>query len=311
MRKSENRANNVEKSMEFDEFEVNPVNLVTQEKLWKILVEIWEQNKQILARLQSETPTGSQVALDIPVQFPISTIKDINLLETHLLERQNVIALSDYLSTLGGRDIPTKTNRILKTTLSNILASEFSFFGSRSEKRAFGGNKTIDSERSGVRGDEVYVPRLWYIDILNFIRDQEILRKTQTNVEDENESCNLITFWIEDINENVPPTLEDTPSTSQWKNYTPSEMQRSPHNALSTSRRRPITVVKALTSSNVAEKYNQLLDKRLSIADLTENEMKQKKEFKEQSRAIKLQLLQIELEIKQKQLKNLEKNNYL
>ncbi|KAK4882544.1 hypothetical protein RN001_005863 [Aquatica leii] len=116
---------------------------------------------------------------------------------------------------------------------------------------------------------------------------------------------------IEDINENAPPTLEDTPSTSQWKNYTPSEMQRPPHKALSTSRRRPITVVKALTSSNIAERYNQLLDKRLSIADLTENEMKQKKEFKEQSRAIKLQLLQIELEIKQKQLENLEKNNYL
>ncbi|KAK4885365.1 hypothetical protein RN001_001636 [Aquatica leii] len=115
-------------------------NVTPRNRISKLLIERKRKLHKCstsISRLQSETPRGSLVALDILVQFPISIIEDINLLETHLLERQNVIVLSDYLSTLEGRDIPTKANEILKTTVSNILASEFLFFGSRSEKSAF------------------------------------------------------------------------------------------------------------------------------------------------------------------------------
>ncbi|XP_050295209.1 uncharacterized protein LOC126735302 isoform X2 [Anthonomus grandis grandis] len=51
--------------------------------------------------------------------------------------------------------------------------------------------KVVDSEMSGADEEDVYVPQLWYFDLLNFIRDQEIPRKTQTNVEDEDEESEL------------------------------------------------------------------------------------------------------------------------
>ncbi|XP_050303002.1 uncharacterized protein LOC126740877 [Anthonomus grandis grandis] len=53
--------------------------------------------------------------------------------------------------------------------------------------------KVIDSERSGAGEEDVYVPHLWYFDLLNFIRDQEIPRKTQTNVEDEESELHQFT----------------------------------------------------------------------------------------------------------------------
>lgn len=39
------------------------------------------------------------------------------------------------------------------------------------------------------------------------------------------------------------------------------------------SRRRPATQVKALTTSEVSEKYNILMDKRLEIAELTKQSL--------------------------------------
>lgn len=63
-------------------------------------------------------------------------------------------------------------------------------------------------------------------------------------------------------------------------------------------RRRPATVVRALTSSNIAEKYNDLLDKRLNITDASLNEFKEKND--EHSK--RMELLDLEIQIKKKQL---------
>lgn len=41
------------------------------------------------------------------------------------------------LSSLGGRDIPSKTNRILKYLLTDSLAKNYNFYGKRSQKIAF------------------------------------------------------------------------------------------------------------------------------------------------------------------------------
>ncbi|XP_050304136.1 uncharacterized protein LOC126741649 [Anthonomus grandis grandis] len=57
--------------------------------------------------------------------------------------------------------------------------------------------KVINLERSGAGEEDVYVPHLWYFDLLIFIRDQEIPRKTQTNVEDEDEESELHQFTAE------------------------------------------------------------------------------------------------------------------
>ncbi|KAJ8928817.1 hypothetical protein NQ314_018561 [Rhamnusium bicolor] len=44
--------------------------------------------------------------------------------------------------------------------------------------------KVLNSERSGVGEEDIYVPHLWYYDLMNFIRDQEIPNSTQSNIED-------------------------------------------------------------------------------------------------------------------------------
>ena len=44
--------------------------------------------------------------------------------------------------------------------------------------------KVLDSERSGAGSEDVYAPHLWYFDQLDFIRDQEISRSTQCNMDD-------------------------------------------------------------------------------------------------------------------------------
>lgn len=68
-------------------------------------------------------------------------------------------------------------------------------------------------------------------------------------------------------------------------------------------RKRPATVVKALTSSNIAEKYDELIDRRLRIAERMENEFKQKT----LEHLKRLELLDLEIDLKKKQLNSYEK----
>lgn len=42
-----------------------------------------------------------------------------------------------YLTTLGGKDITSRVNRILKYYLADSLAESYSFFGKRNQKKAF------------------------------------------------------------------------------------------------------------------------------------------------------------------------------
>lgn len=48
--------------------------------------------------------------------------------------------------------------------------------------------KVINSLRSGSGTDEVYVPSLWYYDLLSFIADSEMPRKGTSNIDEEDES---------------------------------------------------------------------------------------------------------------------------
>lgn len=44
--------------------------------------------------------------------------------------------------------------------------------------------RVLESERSGAGEEDIYVPHLWYYELMNFIRDQEIPRSTKSNIED-------------------------------------------------------------------------------------------------------------------------------
>jgi hypothetical protein len=54
-------------------------------------------------------------------------------------------------------------------------------------------------------------------------------------------------------------------------------------------------------AERVAEKYNRLLDKLLSIAELTEQQLKKNVEFEEEKMKMEMQFLLLELELKKEQ----------
>lgn len=47
--------------------------------------------------------------------------------------------------------------------------------------------KVLSSMRSGSGSDDVYVPSLWYYDLLLFLRDQDIPRQSTSNILDDND----------------------------------------------------------------------------------------------------------------------------
>ncbi|KAK5641996.1 hypothetical protein RI129_008163 [Pyrocoelia pectoralis] len=107
-----------------------------------ILLYIKEQNNQILSILRNQNiattiSTFAQLPDDIPIEFPIQTINEIIVIENYLNSKDALASLCTYFSTLGGRDVISRTNNILKKMLSNMVAQEFSFYGSRKPKKAF------------------------------------------------------------------------------------------------------------------------------------------------------------------------------
>jgi hypothetical protein len=53
----------------------------------------------------------------------------------------------------------------------------------------------------------------------------------------------------------------------------------------------------------------RLWDKRLSIAELTEQQLKRNVEFEEEKRKMEMQIVQVELQLKKEQLKKINWNN--
>jgi len=61
--------------------------------------------------------------------------------------------------------------------------------------------KVVDSERSGAGADEIYVPSLWYFDLLSFLTDNEIpvAGVSSLDVDDENEDIEVSNQFLNNI----------------------------------------------------------------------------------------------------------------
>ncbi|KAF5274637.1 hypothetical protein FQR65_LT16941 [Abscondita terminalis] len=111
-----------------------------EKKVLDVLTVIKEQNSQILARLihadEIKNPEPNRIP-DLPVNLPIKTEEDVKNLELHLIESCHSSALRLYLSTLGGKDVVSRTNNILKRCLTNSISTKFNYYGKRNLKLAF------------------------------------------------------------------------------------------------------------------------------------------------------------------------------
>ncbi|XP_031346846.1 uncharacterized protein LOC116173487 isoform X2 [Photinus pyralis] len=98
-----------------------------------------EQNKQILAWIQKQSNSSSESQInqnqDLPFVLPITKSADLATTETCIKEKEIFNLLVSHLSRLGGKDVTSKTNNMMRQLLSNDLATKYSFMGSRQEKR--------------------------------------------------------------------------------------------------------------------------------------------------------------------------------
>ncbi|KAK4882874.1 hypothetical protein RN001_006193 [Aquatica leii] len=133
---------------------------------------IIEQNNQVLEwiRKQNRTPNNAinnTLPEDIEVQFPLKHEDDIQKLEERLEKKNNWLALSSYLSFLGGRDSIGHTNNILKYLFTNTFATSWNFCGKRGTKKAFKKFKLKEVIISAVRKAS---PQVNERDIENYIK---------------------------------------------------------------------------------------------------------------------------------------------
>ncbi|XP_031330462.1 uncharacterized protein LOC116178993 [Photinus pyralis] len=103
----------------------------------KLLLEIKEQNKLLLAHLDKKNNTYPASLPDNFPDLPCNSQNDLDILDNYLEDKENLKCLMQYLSQVGGKEVVPKVNAILRKCLSNQLASKYSFLGSRLEKKAF------------------------------------------------------------------------------------------------------------------------------------------------------------------------------
>ncbi|KAG5880634.1 hypothetical protein JTB14_022572 [Gonioctena quinquepunctata] len=110
---------------------------------------------------------------------------------------------------------------------------------------------------------------------------------------------------LEKVSSPLKRKISKVLSHSQQENIPgPSTIEKTPKK---TSRRRPAIVVKSLTSSDIAAKYDKLLDCRLEIVAYTKKELEQRI----QQNVIKVLLLDIQLEIEREKLQKIKRSDYL
>ncbi|KAK4885567.1 hypothetical protein RN001_001838 [Aquatica leii] len=112
---------------------------LSHSKVLEQLLLIKEQNNKLLAILTAKN-TKSASGYRIPelsVNLPVQSKQELDSLCADLLDDNTVTELSSYFSTIGGCNLVTKVNNILKHSMSNSVAAQISFRGKTLGKQAF------------------------------------------------------------------------------------------------------------------------------------------------------------------------------
>ncbi|KAK5648044.1 hypothetical protein RI129_002936 [Pyrocoelia pectoralis] len=121
------------------ENEENITSMVTSENqndnIIHLLKAIREQNNQILNWIQKQNKVHHNSNGNYAL--PLKTRDDVEKFEKYLEDKNNCLAVTSYLSSLGGRDFIGHANNILKYLFTNTIAVSFNFCGKRGAKEAF------------------------------------------------------------------------------------------------------------------------------------------------------------------------------
>ncbi|XP_050509400.1 uncharacterized protein LOC126886483 [Diabrotica virgifera virgifera] len=136
-----------------------------------------------------------------------------------------------------------------------------------------------------------------------------------------------LSFELDDEEDMQETPAADTTENSsrtkhtEWESYSPADLKKSPNRLLlndniskqsqakrgrlnNSSRRRPATIVKTLTSSNIADKYDKLLDRRLALSLFEKIRCKNQIEYETEEHRLRTQNLKLEILMKKEQLKS-------
>lgn len=115
------------------------------DKIFKEVRKLREEIKEVKGLLkQTRNITTVSCLPDIPVEFPLESIANLQTLEEYLNSQEDSSNdLASYFSTLGGNGIPAQVNRILRMVMSDFLATHYNFAGQRN-KQAFGNTKLVN-----------------------------------------------------------------------------------------------------------------------------------------------------------------------
>nr|CAI5839671.1 unnamed protein product [Callosobruchus analis] len=97
--------------------------------------QIIEQNKQLLSFFKNRPNT--EISLneeDFPTPIPLKTGESLKVFEDFLNTISQLKGFVNYLSKLGGKDVPSRTNRIMKEVINDALARDYNFYGKRNKK---------------------------------------------------------------------------------------------------------------------------------------------------------------------------------
>ncbi|XP_069831036.1 uncharacterized protein [Dendropsophus ebraccatus] len=132
-------------------------------------------------------------------------------------------------------------------------------------------NKIESSKRSGAGADEIYVPRLWYFDLLSFTRDQETPRTSNSNAGEDYGDLLAEQSQNDSNTESSPHTdnlEENEAQTSHEETALVSVENRVEHPITNTQRKRknPQQIAKN-TATKLIATANSLLDKKTDEFD--------------------------------------------
>lgn len=129
-----------------------------------ILIKIREQNSQILELLRQKGFGRENNIVHIEEdsivrKLPAETIENLHSLDNEVKDdKAKLTELVSYLSSLGGDGVVTRTNRILKSLMTNSLASQLNFKGRNKQAFSIFKLKEIINEvvKSKVKTAETY-----------------------------------------------------------------------------------------------------------------------------------------------------------
>ncbi|KAF5277516.1 hypothetical protein FQR65_LT15978 [Abscondita terminalis] len=300
----------------------------------EMITQLQRDVSTIIRFLQNSNPDVNVVNNEVLNELPVQSVNQLVNLNKDLQNEDFMSKMCGALQVIGGRDTVDTTRRIMQKLMKNVVALEYNWLG-RNNKQPLKTLQNIiklivaEEKREATLtggGPPSKIKKDETDDILLSIINKKTLVGLSNNSDDDAEESpimfsdnlpNDVEMYLLDDIENVPPThthntnsietfgeLNNLSFASNLPSTSRNEENRAevPKTPKSNSRRRPTTSVKPLTSSDIAKKYDMLMDKRLMLVEGQLKDMQKEHELLIKKRNLEIELLELEVHLKKKNI---------